>query len=314
MRGIVLVLLAAMLAACSSARPATTVDKATPSRASNDISGRWIGSWRGTGLFMAPREDSVKVELVQYGDIADGRFVLEGANAAESVPVDIRYAGLWGVRVRARVSRDKVTLRHAAGGHLFTADLKLSPDGQHMYGLIRGDHPKVALLLSREDATVPPPPQAASIVPEPAPPTPQTAAPSVAMLAPEPEEPEAPAPPRAQNFEAVAELTPIHFDFDKSDLRKDAVDTLTTHVDWLKAHADTLVLIEGHCDERGTDEYNVALGERRAKSVSEMLLANGIEADRIVTTSYGRERPVCTESGEECRMKNRRAEFRVKSR
>jgi peptidoglycan-associated lipoprotein len=75
-----------------------------------------------------------------------------------------------------------------------------------------------------------------------------------------------------------------------------------------------LVLIEGHADERGTPEYNVALGERRAKSVRDYLVARGVEADRLNTTSYGEERPVCNEGSEDCWQLNRRAEFLVKRR
>jgi len=266
-------------------------------------------------LLMSPREDAVILHLVQRGDVAHGRFALEGATAAESVPIDIRNAGLWGIRVRAKISGEKVTLRHDAGGHLFTADLKLTSDGEYLYGVVRGRHPRVALVLTRAGDGTTPPPQTA--LPTPALPEVPPAvepAPKVVVMAPPPKEPETSAPPREEQFVEIAELSPIHFDFDKAELRKDAVDRLTAHVAWLKDHADAILLIEGHCDERGTDEYNVALGERRAKSVSDLLAAHGITADRIATTSFGRERPVCTGSTEECRTKNRRAEFRVKTR
>jgi peptidoglycan-associated lipoprotein len=290
-----------------------------------DLSGRWTGTWTGFGLLMAPREDAVTLDLAHTGDVAYGRFVLEGANAAEMVPVDIRNAGLWGIRVRAKVTRDTVTVRHEAGGHLFTADLKLSGDGEHLYGVVRGRHPKIGLVLSRAPEGATPPPQAAMATPVPAyrpaePPAKTEPSPKVVVILPEQKEAGAPkesdgaAPPREEQFVGVAELSPIHFDFDKAELRKDALATLSDHVAWLKDHADALLLIEGHCDERGTDEYNVALGERRAKSVSELLAAHGIPPDRISTTSLGRERPLCTANTEECRMQNRRAEFRVKTR
>ena len=319
MRNLIVVLLSTVLAACSTARPAVTSAKATSERSGTDLSGRWTGKWTGTGLLAAYREDAVTLHLVQTGDVAYGRLVLDGATAAESVPVEVRNAGLWGIGVRAKISRDKVTLRHEAGGHLFTADLKLAGDGEHMYGLVRGPHPNVTLLVTRAPEAAPLPPQAAMATPGPAlrrAETPQKAEPSpkVVVIGPEQKEPDAPAPPREEQFRDVAELSPIHFDFDKAELRKDAIDTLTAHVAWLKDHADALLLIEGHCDERGTDEYNVALGERRAKSVSELLSAHGIASDRISTTSLGRERPICNASTEECRMKNRRAEFRIKTR
>jgi peptidoglycan-associated lipoprotein len=280
-----------------------------------DLSGRWTGKWAGTGLLMAPREDAVTLDLAQSGDVAYGRFVLEGTAAAESVPQNIRNAGLWGIRVRAKVSGDKVTLRHEAGGHLFTADLKVAGDGEHLYGLVRGGHPRVALILTRAPEGVTPPPQAAMAPSAPALRQDGTLgkvepAPKVVVIAPEQKESDAP----REDFTGMAQLSPIHFDFDKADLRKDALDTLTAHVGWLKDHADAVLLIEGHCDERGTDEYNVALGERRAKSVSDLLAAHGIAPDRISTTSLGRERPICTADTEECRMKNRRAEFRIKTR
>ena len=316
MRNLLLVLLTTVVMACSTAGPAVAPAEAS-SESGADLSGRWTGKWTGTGLLMAPREDAVTLDLVHNGDLAYGRFVLEGTGAAESVPLTIRNAGLWGIRVRAKVKRDKVTLRHEAGGHLFTADLKVAADGEHMYGVVRGGSPKVAIMLTRApDGTTP---QTATTMPPmfPQPETPAKIepAPKVVVIAPpEQKETEAPAPPREEKFVSTAELTPIHFDFDKAEIRKDALDTLTGHIAWLKDHSDALVLIEGHCDERGTDEYNVALGERRAKSVRDLLAEHGIAPERVSTTSFGRERPVCTASSEDCRMKNRRAEFRIKTR
>ena len=315
---LLLVLLTAVLTACSLAHLGATLASAGSEPAA-DLSGRWTGRWTGTGLLMSPREDDITLDLVQVGDVAYGRFVIDGATAAESLPYDIRSAGLYGTRVAVKVKRDRVTLRHASGGQLFTADLKLTADGEHLYGLVRGGDPKVMLVLSRDGGT---PLQTARPAPAPVQPQqPETLAkvepaPKVVVMAPpEPKELETPpAPPREENFVAMAELAPIHFEFDKADLRKEAVDTLTAYAAWLKDHANAVLLIEGHCDERGTDEYNVALGERRAKSVSELLAAQGIAPDRISTTSLGRERPVCTSGTEECRTKNRRAEFRVKTR
>ena len=83
---------------------------------------------------------------------------------------------------------------------------------------------------------------------------------------------------------------------------------------WLKSNASNLVLIEGHCDERGTNEYNLALGERRAKATMNYLVSQGIQANRITIISYGEERPVCNEKTEACWAKNRRANFLVKPR
>ena len=82
---------------------------------------------------------------------------------------------------------------------------------------------------------------------------------------------------------------------------------------WLKSNPGNLVLIEGHCDERGTNEYNLALGERRAKSTMNYLVAQGVQASRITIISYGKERPVCTEHNEGCWSNNRRAHFLTKA-
>ena len=102
-------------------------------------------------------------------------------------------------------------------------------------------------------------------------------------------------------------LNDAFFDFDQSDLREDARSTLATDAQWLKKHPSVQVLIEGHCDERGTAAYNLALGDRRANAAKEYLVSLGIDASRIKTISYGKERPFCTESNESCWQKNRRA-------
>jgi len=103
----------------------------------------------------------------------------------------------------------------------------------------------------------------------------------------------------------------VYFDFDKADLRTEAREQLQRNADWLKSHAGYLVTIEGHCDERGTNEYNLALGERRANAAKDYLVSLGVAAARVNTISYGEERPVCTESTEVCWQKNRRAHFVV---
>ncbi len=107
-------------------------------------------------------------------------------------------------------------------------------------------------------------------------------------------------------------LGPVHFDFDKSVLRAQDRALLKKHVEWLKAHKDNSVLVEGHCDEVGTNEYNLALGERRAAEVKKYLVNSGIEADRISTISYGEERPADPGHSDAAHAKNRRAEFVVK--
>ena len=103
----------------------------------------------------------------------------------------------------------------------------------------------------------------------------------------------------------------ILFDYDKSDIRPDQVSTLQGNATWLKSNQNVRFTIEGHCDERGSEEYNLALGDRRANAVKEFLVAQGVAANRIMTVSYGEERPVCRETTEDCFAKNRRAAFRL---
>jgi peptidoglycan-associated lipoprotein len=120
-------------------------------------------------------------------------------------------------------------------------------------------------------------------------------------------------PPKPSEFMANANLSDIHFDFDKYNIRAGDAKLLDANAAWLKSNPGNLVLIEGHCDERGTNEYNLALGERRAKSTMNYLVAQGVQAARITIISYGKERPLCTEHTEECWAKNRRAHFLTKA-
>ena len=120
-------------------------------------------------------------------------------------------------------------------------------------------------------------------------------------------------PPAPSEFRATENLKDVFFDFDKYDIRPNDAKILDTNAAWLKSN-DNLVLIEGHCDERGTNEYNLALGERRAKSTMNYLVAQGVQASRITIISYGKERPTCTEHTESCWAQNRRAHFLVKAR
>jgi len=105
---------------------------------------------------------------------------------------------------------------------------------------------------------------------------------------------------------AAAGMHPIYFDFDQSFIRNDAKDVLKANAEWLKAHPKSMVRIEGNCDERGTKEYNQALGQRRAASAKKYLVDLGISAKRISLVSYGKEKPICSESSEGCMQKNRR--------
>jgi len=99
----------------------------------------------------------------------------------------------------------------------------------------------------------------------------------------------------------------IFFAFDRSDISPEAREILARQADWLRRYPNVTVTIEGHCDERGTREYNLALGERRAQAAKNVLVAAGIPAARISTTSYGKERPAVVGSTEEAYAQNRRA-------
>lgn len=104
---------------------------------------------------------------------------------------------------------------------------------------------------------------------------------------------------------------PIYFDFDRSFVRDDARAVMKANADWLKANPKAKIKIEGNCDERGTREYNQALGQRRASSAKKYLTDLGISAKRISLISYGKEKQVCSESTEDCWQKNRRDDFIV---
>lgn len=109
--------------------------------------------------------------------------------------------------------------------------------------------------------------------------------------------------------ELQTRIRDIYFDFDSYDLTNSAKETLREVASILLKNKSINLIIEGHCDERGTNEYNLALGERRANAAKEYLISLGVPKSRIETISYGEEKPVCHEQTEECWMKNRRAHF-----
>ena len=117
----------------------------------------------------------------------------------------------------------------------------------------------------------------------------------------------APVPGSQEDFVASVAADRIFFDTDKSDVDAADQSTLQSQATWLGKYATKRVTIEGHADERGTREYNLALGERRANSTKNALAALGVDASRITTISYGKERPDATESDEEAYARNRRA-------
>ena len=164
-------------------------------------------------------------------------------------------------------------------------------------------------------ASAPAPTGGAEVQAAPAAPAPAAPAPAAAAPAPAPAPvTAAPEPPRPapKDFAAVDALKPIHFDFDKYEIRAGDRRILDANAAWLKQNGKQLVLIEGHCDERGTNEYNLGLGERRARATMNYLVGQGIQANRITIVSYGEERPICAEKTEACWAQNRRASFLVK--
>jgi len=145
-----------------------------------------------------------------------------------------------------------------------------------------------AFILAGCETPKPPPPPAAPAQPAPAP------APEVV-------------PGSLADFQKVVGTNDtVHFDYDKYTVRDADKDAIQIQADWLKKYPAVKVTVQGYADERGTREYNLALGARRANSAKEALIADGVSADRIETISYGKEKPICTESNEDCYAQNRR--------
>ena len=124
----------------------------------------------------------------------------------------------------------------------------------------------------------------------------------------------APPPPPAVHEQSLQELfdkgvKDAYFDYDKADIRPDTRDALSQTAQFLRSYPQMKVVVEGHCDERGSTEYNLALGDRRAAAAKQFLVSLGITADRLETVSYGKEKPFCSASTEQCWQQNRRAHF-----
>jgi peptidoglycan-associated lipoprotein len=130
-------------------------------------------------------------------------------------------------------------------------------------------------------------------------------------LSKEQEEAQAALEARERLLQEAAAFEDVYFDFDKYDLKPEARETIREHADWLLNNVDFQVILEGHCDERGTREYNLALGERRSESVRDYLLNLGIDTERLTTISYGEELPLDPTHTEEAWAKNRRVHFVV---
>ena len=158
---------------------------------------------------------------------------------------------------------------------------------------------------------------------KPAPPPAPTPAPVPTPFVVTAEPPPAPTPqptPRVDSGDIISRLSvselsgllkPAFFDYDKADIRADAREALAANAAWLKKYTSVQFTIEGHADERGTAQYNLALGDRRANAAKDYLVSLGVDAGRIKTVSYGKERPFATGHDEDSWQKNRRAHFVV---
>ena len=129
------------------------------------------------------------------------------------------------------------------------------------------------------------------------------------------------ADPLSEDLQAVNEyvsqqglLGDVYFDFDQYELKAEAIERLAKNAAFLKENPEFVLTIEGHCDERGTNEYNIALGDRRANATKSYLSSLGVETDRLRTISKGEEQPQCMDAGESCWWRNRRAHFMITGR
>jgi len=113
---------------------------------------------------------------------------------------------------------------------------------------------------------------------------------------------------RGKEFEEAPQMGSVYFDFDAADIRGDMREILARNADYLKKNTEAEIRVDGHCDERGTSEYNLALGQRRAMAVRAYYKSLGVPGERIGTLSWGEEKPACEKSAESCWSKNRRAE------
>jgi peptidoglycan-associated lipoprotein len=118
--------------------------------------------------------------------------------------------------------------------------------------------------------------------------------------------------PTIEGFEPALELGPVYFGFNRAEIRSADTGTLEKSAEWLKAHPEYRVVVEGGADQRGTVPYNRTLAERRANAVKTYLTEHGVPAERIITVSYGKERLACREADKGCWAKNRRVDFLVK--
>ena len=166
----------------------------------------------------------------------------------------------------------------------------------------------LALPGCRGKTPPPPPPAPPPVVPATPPPAPPPAAPDVEKQV---DEYDQLLQKSADQIDRMGLLADIHFDLDRADLRDQDRQALAQNGDVLKRFDFLKVTVEGHCDERGSVEYNLALGERRARTAFDYLVSLGVAPERLKAVSYGKEIPLCSESNEACWARNRRAHFAI---
>jgi peptidoglycan-associated lipoprotein len=302
-----LVMLAAVVGGCATATPTGL----TPV----DISGTWSGSWEGYGILKMKRHDNAEARFTQQGTIGTGRLWLQGVLASESIPLTMRLAGATGVSVALHVTGNRVLIQDPRDERIFTAEFAV--DGDRMVGRVLTTEQPARIVLERvrpHEAVATPPPAATALPAATAPAAePVVAAAPPAEAEPVPAMPPAPRP-APQEFVPTDALKPVYFELAGASLEPSQTPAMDANVQWLQAHPDVLVIIEGHCDERGTVAYNLALGERRARTVRDYLLARGVAETRITLVSYGEDRPSCTERNEACWRESRRAALVIKAR
>src|SRR5690242_6540716 len=172
-----------------------------------------------------------------------------------------------------------LTLAPGVGNVSAEGNTAVSPTDSTTYTITAMGPGGSANATARVTVTVPPPP-----------PAPVAAAPSMEEL-------------------FAKEVKDAYFDYDKADIRPDTRSALTETAGFLKSYPQVKVMIEGHCDERGSTEYNLALGDRRAQAAKDFLVSLGVGSDRMQTVSYGKERPFCTGHDDQCWQQNRRGHF-----
>lgn len=200
-------------------------------------------------------------------------------------PTSIQRGQSSTLRWQVNGSAESISINQGVGTVQATGNSRVQPENSTTYTLTASGPGGTTTATASVTVTAPPPP----------PPPPPPAAPTVTL------------------DERLKDVQDAYFDYDKSDVRGDARDVLTKDAEALKSimrdFPNATIVVEGHCDERGSAEYNLGLGDRRATSAKDFLVQLGIPTDKVRTISYGKERPQCTESNESCWQKNRRAHF-----